>query len=188
MYCLTGNDREFRREGQVSLRWSHLTNGRQHGRNHRVADQDVDAKLQGESRSLGGWNGEDPSFDQGAFVFLFHADKQNFLWVSILLMMLDDVLQDYKEYHTDTTVHFVISLSEFGKQSIDKDGLEKTFKVTSSVSISNMVCFDAEGKIKKYTTPEEILLDFYDVRMEHYHKRKVSNCFSELFVAVVKVH
>ena len=36
-----------------------------------------------------------------------------------------------------------------------------------------MVCFDPEGKIKKYATAEEILLDFYDARMEHYHRRKV---------------
>lgn len=36
-----------------------------------------------------------------------------------------------------------------------------------------MVCFDPAGKIKKYTTPEQILDDFYDIRLEHYHKRKV---------------
>lgn len=40
-----------------------------------------------------------------------------------------------------------------------------------------MVCFDSEGKIKKYATSEEILLDFYDVRMEYYHKRKASEFF-----------
>lgn len=56
-----------------------------------------------------------------------------------------------------------------------KDGLEKTFKMTSKVSTSNMVCFDPAGKIKKYATTEEILLEFYDVRLEFYHKRKVSN-------------
>lgn len=90
-------------------------------------------------------------------------------------------MQDYKEYHTDTTVHFIVTLTEKGKEAIKKDGLEKAFKVTSSLATSNMVCFDPEGKIKKYATPEEILLDFYDIRMDFYHKRKVS---SSLFTDV----
>lgn len=81
--------------------------------------------------------------------------------------------QDYKEYHTDTTVHFIISLTDKGKEAIEKDGLEKTFKITSKLNISNMVCFDPAGKVKKYATPEEILCDFFDVRMDYYHKRKV---------------
>lgn len=82
-------------------------------------------------------------------------------------------LKDYKEYHTDTTVHFIITITEKGKEAIKKDGLEKAFKVVNSINTSNMVCFDPEGKIKKYATAEEILLDFYDARMDHYHRRKV---------------
>lgn len=34
-------------------------------------------------------------------------------------------------------------------------GLFKKFKLTSIVSTSNMHLFDAEGKIKKYDTPEQ---------------------------------
>lgn len=81
--------------------------------------------------------------------------------------------QDYKEYHTDTTVHFIITLTEKGKDAIKKEGLEKAFKVTGKISTSNMVMFDPQGKIKKYATPEEVVEDFYDVRLEYYHKRKV---------------
>ncbi|GAA5893645.1 hypothetical protein JCM6882_007868 [Rhodosporidiobolus microsporus] len=81
-------------------------------------------------------------------------------------------VKDYKEYHTDTTVHFVVTLTDKGKEAIEKDGLEKTFKITSKVNTSNMVCFDPTGKIKKYATAEDIVSDFYDVRLEYYHKRK----------------
>ncbi|GAA6056524.1 DNA topoisomerase 2 [Rhodotorula toruloides] len=80
--------------------------------------------------------------------------------------------KDYKEYHTDTTVHFVVTLTTAGKEAIEKDGLEKVFKVTSKLNTSNMVCFDPTGKIKKYATAEDIVSDFYDVRLEFYHKRK----------------
>ncbi|KAK4703211.1 DNA topoisomerase II, partial [Phenoliferia sp. Uapishka_3] len=82
------------------------------------------------------------------------------------------LVKDYKEYHSDTTVHFIITLTDKGKEAIEKEGLEKTFKMTSKLNTSNMVCFDPAGKIKKYTTPEQILDDFYDIRLEHYHKRK----------------
>lgn len=92
------------------------------------------------------------------------------------------IVQDYKEYHTDTTVHFIITLTDKGKEAIKKEGLEKTFKVHNAINTSNMVCFDSEGKIKKYTTPEEILIDFYDIRMEYYHKRKVSTSIPRIGV------
>jgi len=69
-------------------------------------------------------------------------------------------------------VHFVVTLTAEGKKQVDSEGLEKVFKVVSKVNTSNMVCFDPQGKIKKYATPEDIVADFYDVRLEYYHKRK----------------
>lgn len=71
-------------------------------------------------------------------------------------------------------MHFIITLTEKGKDAIKKEGLEKAFKMTSKVNISNMVMFDPQGKIKKYVSPEQVIEDFYDVRIEYYHKRKVS--------------
>lgn len=82
--------------------------------------------------------------------------------------------QDYREYHTETTVHFIIQLTDKGKQAIKRESIEKVFKLSTNLSTTNMVCFDSFGKIKKYSTPEQILEDFYDVRLEYYQKRKVS--------------
>ncbi|GAA5985936.1 hypothetical protein JCM10908_006339 [Rhodotorula pacifica] len=81
-------------------------------------------------------------------------------------------VKDYKEHHTDTTVHFIVTLTTAGKEAIEKDGLEKVFKISSKVNTSNMVCFDPTGKIKKYATPEDIVSDFYDIRLDYYHRRK----------------
>lgn len=69
-------------------------------------------------------------------------------------------------------MHFVVTLTTAGKEAIEKDGLEKVFKISSKVNTSNMVCFDPTGKIKKYATPEDIVSDFYDVRLDYYHRRK----------------
>jgi DNA topoisomerase-2 len=53
-----------------------------------------------------------------------------------------------------------------------EEGLEKKFKLSTFINTSNMVCFDGKGRIKKYESAEEILLEFYDVRLKHYFKRK----------------
>lgn len=55
-----------------------------------------------------------------------------------------------------------------------EEGLVSQFKLNTTLTTSNLICFDADGVIKKYANPEEILKDFYDVRYQHYHKRKVS--------------
>lgn len=81
--------------------------------------------------------------------------------------------QDYEEHHTDTTVFFRIHMTEANLRAAEQEGLEKRFKMTSNMSTSNMVCFDLNGKIRKYASPEEILIDFYHTRLEFYGLRKV---------------
>lgn len=34
--------------------------------------------------------------------------------------------------------------------------------------------FDAEGRIKRYDSPEEILTEFFDLRLQYYERRRVS--------------
>ena len=81
-------------------------------------------------------------------------------------------ITDYKEYHTDASVKFVVTMSEDNLQKSLDGGLHKTFKIQSSLSITSMVLFDSNGCLKRYDTPEEILKDFFPVRLEHYVKRK----------------
>lgn len=38
----------------------------------------------------------------------------------------------------------------------------------------NMMLFDAEGKIRRYETPEQIVQDFFDLRLGFYAKRKAA--------------
>ena len=55
----------------------------------------------------------------------------------------------------------------------EKQGLLEFFKLTGKINTSNMICFDFDGKIKRYETAEEILEEFYPVRLAYYQKRKV---------------
>lgn len=65
-------------------------------------------------------------------------------------------------------------MTEKDMQAAEADGLEKKFKMNTTMTTGNMVCFDLNGKIKKYKSAEEILADFYHKRLEFYGLRKVS--------------
>ena len=46
---------------------------------------------------------------------------------------------DYKEYHTDVTVKFILSMTEDKLAEAEQTGLHKKFKLESTISTSNMV-------------------------------------------------
>lgn len=81
-------------------------------------------------------------------------------------------IDSYKEHHTDTTVSFTIEMTPAQFAANAAVGLEKVFKIESSLSTTNMVLFDSEGRIKKYGSACEILEDFYVVRKRLYQQRK----------------
>ncbi|CAN0279504.1 unnamed protein product, partial [Hapterophycus canaliculatus] len=59
-------------------------------------------------------------------------------------------IKDFKENHTDTTVHFTVTMSMEDLDALEKgDGLYKYFKLESSVSTNNMVLFDQDGHLEK---------------------------------------
>ncbi|KIM47986.1 hypothetical protein M413DRAFT_22556 [Hebeloma cylindrosporum] len=84
----------------------------------------------------------------------------------------EGVIKDYKEHHDNLNVHFIVTMSAKDLEKAEAQGLLEFFKLTSKINTSNMICFDFEGKIKKYDSPEEILEDFYPVRLAYYQKRK----------------
>jgi len=81
-------------------------------------------------------------------------------------------IDDFKEYHTENTVHFVLNGTSEQLKAFQADGLEKSLKLKTSLSTSNMVFFDHEGKIKRYSDEKEILLEFASLRLKYYQKRK----------------
>ncbi len=83
-------------------------------------------------------------------------------------------IKDYTEYNTPDRVHFIIKLEDKHMQAALERGLEETFKMSKSIATSNLVAFDAQGRIHKYATVLDILEEFYHVRLKFYEKRKVS--------------
>ncbi|KAF5822370.1 putative DNA topoisomerase (ATP-hydrolyzing) [Helianthus annuus] len=81
-------------------------------------------------------------------------------------------IEEYNAHNDDTTVHFEVVMTANQMNKAKEEGLLKKFKLTTTLSTSNMHLFDANGVIKKYDTPEQILEDFFHLRLDYYEKRK----------------
>jgi DNA topoisomerase-2 len=89
------------------------------------------------------------------------------------------VVKDYNDMSKDTNIDFTITLSKGKLEELETmtcdygcNGLEKIFKLYSTSSNTNMHLFDAHDTLKKYDTIEEIIDDYFEIRLSLYKKRK----------------
>ncbi|XP_068141065.1 DNA topoisomerase 2 [Drosophila tropicalis] len=84
------------------------------------------------------------------------------------------VVSEYREYHTDTTVRFVVSFApgEFNRLRSEEGGFYRVFKLTSSLSTNQMHAFDQSNCLRRFPTSIDILKEFYTLRVEYYFRRK----------------
>ena len=54
-------------------------------------------------------------------------------------MVLSPPPSDYKEYHTDTTVKFLVSMTQAKMEEAEAVGFHKKFKLEGSLNTSNLV-------------------------------------------------
>lgn len=87
-------------------------------------------------------------------------------------MFFIDVFRFYLEYHTDTTVRFVVKLASAQFAKFQESGLHKNFRLQETFKLTNMVLFDHNGILRRYKNPEEICEEFFHVRLGMYVKRK----------------
>ncbi|XP_011297217.1 DNA topoisomerase 2 isoform X2 [Fopius arisanus] len=82
------------------------------------------------------------------------------------------LITDFKEYHTDTDVKFIVTLSRDKLQELEREGLHKAFKIQTTTSITSMCAFDEAQCLQKYDSVLQIMRGFYKVRLDTYHRRK----------------
>jgi len=89
------------------------------------------------------------------------------------------LVKDVYENYTDTTVEFVVTFSkgkvaelEALKGDHGTNGLEKALKLYSTSSTTNMNLFNEDDKLKKYDSVEDIIDDYYVIRLHYYGLRK----------------
>ena len=69
-------------------------------------------------------------------------------------------ITDYKEYHTDSTVHFIVTMPEQNLELAQQQGIHKTFKLLGTISTTNMHLFDSDGLIRGTPRPRRSCRSF----------------------------
>lgn len=98
-------------------------------------------------------------------------------WTTKYKEHLDKLLEagtinDFKNKGDDSKVHFLITIDP--KQMTDlveNDKVYEFFKLESTIKSSNLTFFNEKRKLVQVKTTEEILVDFYKVRLKLYKKR-----------------
>ena len=89
-------------------------------------------------------------------------------------------IRDFTSMSTEVNVDIIITFPRGKLEEIEDkvdavtniNGIEKMLKLTSNISSTNMHMFNKDCKLRKYDNVEEIIDEFYDVRLEVYSKRK----------------
>ena len=82
------------------------------------------------------------------------------------------IIKDFVNLSTELSVYIKVIFPKDRLSQLSNEELEKILKLTTSESITNMYLFDADCKLHKYNTVEEIIDAFYIVRLKYYEKRK----------------
>lgn len=119
---------------------------------YRFADHDT---LEITELPVGTWTGDYKTFLES----LMEGDKDS------------QTVSEIKEHHSQGNIHFIVTFKP-GKLDDIRDNIEKHMKLSSSLSLRNMTLFNKEGKIFRYDSPRDILLEFYEVRLCFYDLRR----------------
>ena len=98
-------------------------------------------------------------------------------WTSVYKEFLND-LEEKKEIvkftneNTDEDVYFKITLDGKKVDDLSDKELVQKFKLIKKISITNMHLYDKDDRIKKYSCVNDILKEFYTVRLKAYTTRK----------------
>ncbi|KAK4125939.1 type II DNA topoisomerase [Parathielavia appendiculata] len=103
------------------------------------------------------------------------------MWTDDFKSRLEDILRaektpsfikDYREFNDHQTVHFIIEMEDKHLKAALDEGLLEKFKLTKSITTTNLVAFNTRGQIQKYESPEEIMEEYYHYRLKMYTERK----------------
>ena len=84
----------------------------------------------------------------------------------------DNPFKGYTDNNTDTKVRFELDFEDGYLEEINSIKLEKMFRLNKRVSLGNIHLYNYNGIITRYETINDIINEFYNVRLELYQKRK----------------
>ncbi|XP_077291439.1 DNA topoisomerase 2 isoform X2 [Arctopsyche grandis] len=101
-----------------------------------------------------------------------HPYKANVIMPMYGNEKIKPTISSFQEHVTDVSVRYVVKLLPGKLSEIESDGVHKVFKLQTTISLNVMNAFDENGCLKRYEKVEDILKEFYELRMKYYVKRK----------------
>jgi DNA topoisomerase-2 len=102
-------------------------------------------------------------------------------------------IKDFTSVCTEVSIDFTVVFPkdrlaelENSRDANGCNGVEKLLKLFTTVSTTNMHMFDSNIKLHKYNSVEEIIEDFYNIRLSTYQKRK-DNLVADMEKKLVKL-
>jgi DNA topoisomerase II len=90
-------------------------------------------------------------------------------------MCLDKKINSYEGYSDDVDIKYHINLNEDIKLTEDNmDEIMTKFKLKKPLNATNMVLYDKDNKLKKYDSVNDIIVEFYYMRLEYYVRRRTN--------------
>ncbi|KAA8497819.1 DNA topoisomerase 2 [Porphyridium purpureum] len=81
-------------------------------------------------------------------------------------------VRDIRDLSTEDQVDFTVTVTP--GSTADTEDLFKKLRLSGSVATSNMVFFDPSGRIRKYDSTYDIVLEHFSLRLSMYEKRKAA--------------
>jgi DNA topoisomerase-2 len=105
----------------------------------------------------------------------------------LLKMQSKGEIDSFVENHTTNSVSFIVTLKSVQLTRMMKTGLVKAFRLQSNMPLTNMNAFDPNTRIQKYSSPEDVINDYFPVRLGLYHDRKEAlECSMEYSAALIR--
>ena len=84
------------------------------------------------------------------------------------------VLKSFDDLYNDVEVKFILYLDPdyYEDAKADSEEFEKRFKLASTWKTSNMVCFDSDLQISRYSSIGDLLEAYYEPRLGAYESRR----------------
>ena len=90
-----------------------------------------------------------------------------------LIKLCDDkLIKSFTENHTSTSVSFTLTVNSEMMDYFEKKNFLKPLKLESKISLSNMHAFNKEGKIIRFSSPQDIISYHFNERLKAYRLRK----------------
>jgi DNA topoisomerase-2 len=81
-------------------------------------------------------------------------------------------IKEFTSLCTEVNVNFTVVFPKGKLDEIGMEGAEKVLKLSTTIKTSNIHMFGADRKLKKYENVDELVIDYYVVRLAMYGKRK----------------